>query len=176
MNEHLSTERIIDFVHGELSPADDALAHAHLAACSDCREAYEIEALLSEALRSAAKAEELEMPSLVTAAVWDRIRQAKPSAASRLAAWLRPVYAIPVAAALLVGGFFASPLAHRAGPTIDATYYLEAHAAQAAQTPLSERSSSLVLETSMIANPTSSAFVDASADGLATTGAIDDVR
>jgi len=161
MNEHLSTERIIDFVHGELSPADDALAHAHLAACSDCREAYEIEALLSEALRSAAKAEELEMPSI---------------AASRLAAWLRPAYAIPVAAALLVGGFFASPLAHRAGPTIDATYYLEAHAAQAAQTPLSERSSSLVLETSMIANPTSSAFVDASADGLATTGAIDDVR
>ncbi|MBD5635241.1 MAG: zf-HC2 domain-containing protein [Candidatus Eremiobacteraeota bacterium] len=176
MNDHLSNDRLVDFVHGELSPSDDALVHAHLAGCVLCREGYEVEATLSEALRSAAKAEELEMPSLVAATVWERVRNAKPGPMARVAGWLRPVYALPVAAALLVGGFFVSPLAHRSGPTIEATYYLQAHAAQAAQTPLSERSSALVLETSMVVAPSSSALVDGIADGYATTGAVDDVR
>jgi anti-sigma factor RsiW len=172
MNDHFSTDRLIDFVHGELSPADDAIVHVHLAACAVCRDAYDLETRLSEALRSAAKAEERELPSLVSAEIWNRVRQARPGPMARVASWLRPVYALPVAAAIVAGAFFASPLAHRAGPTIDATYYLEAHAAQTLQTPLSERSAGLVLETSMLA-PGSSASVPDEAAGDYATAAVD---
>jgi anti-sigma factor RsiW len=175
MNDHLSNDRLVDFVHGELSPADDALAHAHLAVCALCRENYELEALLSEALRSAAKAEEVDMPSLVAAAVWQRVRAATPGPLARLAGWLRPAVAVPLAAAVLLAGFIVSPLAHRAGPTIDATYYFAAHAAQTGGTPLSERPSGLVLETSMNASSSSAPVTDA-LDGYATTSSLDDVR
>ena len=41
MNDHLSTDLLVDYVHGELAPADDARAHAHLAACAACREALQ---------------------------------------------------------------------------------------------------------------------------------------
>ena len=175
MNDHLSTDLLVDFVHGELPPDADARAHVHLSGCDACRAEYELEAVLSETLRSEAKASELEMPSLVNAAVWARIRAAKPGPAARLAALFRPIYAVPVAAALVIGAFFASPLAHPAGPTIDASYYLEAHAAQTSATPLSERSSAVVLETSMIA-PSLPALVQREDDGYAATGAVDDVR
>jgi predicted anti-sigma-YlaC factor YlaD len=178
MNDHLSTDRLVDYLHGELPPADDALVHAHLAGCAACRDARDAEAMLLEALRATAKAEEREMPSLVKAAVWERVRAARPGPLARVAALLRPAFALPVAAALAVAVFFASPLApHHGGPTIDATYYLEAHAAQTAQTPLSERTSSLVLETSMNASAASSPFVDAATDGYAkAASAADDVR
>ena len=176
MNEHLSTDLLMDFVHGELSPTKDAMAHAHLARCGACREAYELETTLSEALRAAAKAEEREMPSLVSAAVWARIRSAEPGPLAKLAAWLRPAYALPVAAALLIGGFFVSPLAHPAvHHTIDASYYLEAHAAQTSATPLSEPSTATVLETSMIA-PTAASVFQGPGDAYVAAGAVDDVR
>ena len=174
MNDHLSTDLLVDFVHGELSPSDDAIAHAHLATCETCRDSYDLETTLSEALRSAAKADEREFPSLVSAAVWDRVRQARPGPFARLAALLRPAFAVPVAAALLVGGYFVSPLAHPAHPTIDASYYLEAHAAQSSQTPLSERATSIVLETSMLAPPSSGTVDDS--NGFAATDAADDVH
>jgi predicted anti-sigma-YlaC factor YlaD len=178
MNDHLSIDRLIDFVHGELPPGEDALVHVHLAGCAACRDAYELETQLSEALRRAAQAEEREMPSLVAAEVWSRIREARPGAIARFAGWLRPVYAVPVAAAIVAGAFFASPLAHRAGPTIDATYYLEAHAAQTLQTPLSERSAGLVLETSMLAPGAAAvAAVPDEAAGDYATAAVDaDIR
>jgi anti-sigma factor RsiW len=98
MNDHLSNDLLVDFVHGELPPELDAAAHVHLAGCAACREDFELEATLTEALRAAAKAEEREMPSLVNAAVWDRIRSAQPGPMARFAAWLRPAYALPIAA------------------------------------------------------------------------------
>ena len=151
MNEHLTPGTLIDFLHGELASAEDARVHAHLATCSACRSAHELEAMLGETLRAAAAAEEREMPSLVAAAVWQRVREAKPGPFAQLQALLRPIVAIPVAAAILLGAFFASPLGHGSNaPKIDATYYLQAHAAQAGLTPLSERSSTQLLETSMV--------------------------
>jgi len=175
MNDHLSTDLLIDFVHGELSPGDDARAHAHLAGCAACRDAYELEATLGEALRSAARADEREMPSLVAAAVWERVRAARPGPAARLRALLRPAFALPVAAALLIGGFFASPFAHPNGPMVDAAYYFEAHAAETSANSLSERSSSAVLETSMLV-PNSTSGDDGSDGGLAAASASDGVR
>ena len=150
MNDHLSTDLLVDYLHGELAPEDDALAHAHLAACPDCRCAYDLETSLSEALRAAAKADEREMPSLVSAAVWEHIRQAPPGPYARLTAWLRPAIALPVAAALVLGGWFASPYSHPGPqPRIDVMYYLQTHAAQAGS-PLTEQSGSPALETSML--------------------------
>jgi hypothetical protein len=149
MNDHLSNDQLVDF---------------------------ELEATLTEALRAAAKAEEREMPSLVNAAVWDRIRSAQPGPMARFAAWLRPAYALPIAAAIVAGGFFASPLAHPSSPKIDASYYLEAHAADTSTTPLSERSSALVLETSMITTALSSPSTLRANGGVAATGAVDDVH
>jgi anti-sigma factor RsiW len=175
MNDHLSNDLLVDFVHGELPPELDAAAHVHLAGCAACREEHELEATLSEALRAAAQAEEREMPSLVNAAVWDRIRSARPGPMARFAAWLRPGYALPLAAAIVAGGFFASPLAHPSVPKIDASYYLEAHAADTSATPLSERSSALVLETSMMPAPSSPSTLRANG-GVAATGAVDDVH
>jgi anti-sigma factor RsiW len=174
MNDHLSTDLLIDFVHGELSPSDDARAHAHLTGCASCREAYELEAALGEVLRSAAQAEEREMPSLVAAAVWERVRAARPGPAARLQALFRPAFALPIAAALLIGGFFASPLAHLNRPTVDAAYYFEAHAAETSANPLSERSSSAVLETSMLVPSADGA--EGGAGGLAAASAGDGVR
>jgi len=135
---HPDNDQLIDFLHGELSPAADAAFHAHLAACDHCRADVDAERALSDALRSEALASELEMPSLVNAAVWARVRAARPGPFARFGAVLRPAFAVPIAAALLIGGWFASPLAHPAGtpPHIDAAYYFAAHAAQSGQSPL----------------------------------------
>jgi len=150
MNDHLSTDLLVDYLHGELAPEDDALAHAHLSTCADCRREYDLEASLTEALLASAKADEREMPSLVAAAIWERVRQAQPGPFTRLAAYLRPAIALPVAAALVLGVWFASPYSHHgAPPRIDAMYYLQAHAAQAG-TPLSEQGGPPALETSML--------------------------
>jgi anti-sigma factor RsiW len=175
MNEHLTTGTLIDFLHGELAAAEDARVHAHLAACSACRSAHELEAMLGETLRAAAAEEDREMPSLVSAAVWQRVREARPGPFARLAALLRPIVAVPLAAAILLGAFFASPLGHgSAPPKIDATYYLQAHAAQAGLTPLSEHSGTQLLETSMV--DTSPNRSEGHAPGNAATGALDDVQ
>ena len=147
---HLSADQLSDFVHGELSPAADALAHAHLADCGVCRSEYDAEISLGEALRAAARHEELEFPSIIKAVVWERIREMPPSPMARLTSWFRPLMAVPVAAALALGIWFASPYApHGVHPTVDASYYLEAHAAQSNGSLLAEPASSSVLETSM---------------------------
>lgn len=175
MNHHLSPETLIDFLHGELPAQDDALVHAHLAGCSDCRRTHDAEAALGELLRTSAAAGEREMPSLVTARVWERIRAAEPGPLARLAALLRPAVAIPLAAVLLLGGWFASPFSHPHAPTIDVNYYFEAHAADAGQTPLSERSGTRSLETSMSDAKPSAPLLDAYAS-YGASGALDAVR
>ena len=176
MNPHLTPTTLTDFLHGELAAQEDALVHAHLAACSQCRHAHDMEAALTELLRSAAAAEEREMPSLVAARVWERIRAAEPGPMARLAAVFRPVVAIPVAAVLLLGGWFASPLSHpQAHPTIDANYYFAAHAADASQLPLSERATPQSLESGITVSRVSVPLLDAYATYDA-SGALDAVR
>jgi anti-sigma factor RsiW len=168
MNDnHLSPDLLVDYLHGELAPEDDALAHAHLSACAACRLDRDLEVALTEALRADPLAEEREMPSLIKAAVWEQIRQAKPSPVRRFAAWLTPALAVPAIAVLLIGGWFVSPYGHPAGaaPTIDAMYYLQAHAAQSAGAPLSEQGSQPALESSMIdSSPSAPQLADAKTD------------
>jgi hypothetical protein len=151
MTQHLTTDTLIDYIHGELGAAADALTHAHLRECGLCRAEFERETRLSEMLVAAATQEALELPGLVKARIWEAVRAEAPSPYARLLGFLRPAIAVPAAAALVVATYFVSPLAHR-GPTppmIDATYYLEQHAAQQLQNPLGERNvTSAVLETS----------------------------
>jgi anti-sigma factor RsiW len=141
MIEHFTNDLIVDFVHGELEPAADARAHAHLLSCTTCTAEVDAERTLREFLRDAAVASEREMPSAIKAAIWEQIRTAKPGPLAALAALLRPVVAIPIAAVLLAGGYFATAATHHGSPTIAASYYLQAHAVQSSQGPLSERSS-----------------------------------
>jgi predicted anti-sigma-YlaC factor YlaD len=151
MNEHFTTDSLIDYIHGELPPAEDALAHAHLQSCGPCRAEFDRESALREALRLAARQQELELPSMLKAQIWAAVREQRPPLGVRLLAALRPAIALPAIAILAIVTYFATPLGHGAsGPkTVDAMYYFEQHAAEALQEPLAERSLlSPVLETS----------------------------
>ena len=98
MTTHYDRETLIDYLHGALTPQADATVFAHLQACAPCNAVYDEEAALGEALRTAARAEELELPSLVKARVWDAVRHETPSWAQRLRTSWGPRIAVPVAA------------------------------------------------------------------------------
>jgi Putative zinc-finger len=180
MSEHLNNPLLIDYLRRELPPEDDALVLAHLEKCSACRREYEVEVSLSDALRAAAAREELEFPSMIAARVWEEIRNAKPSPIAQLAAFFRPAIAVPlVAAAALAAFFFATPFGqHGIAPTINAAYYLEAHAALQAQNPLDERgpAAAQFIEIAAQDTSTSTALADDVNLGLAAPAAFDAVR
>jgi len=141
MTSHPSQEQFIDYLHGELASGEDAALLLHLEGCASCRESYQDEARLSEALRGYARVSERELPPGVRASIWSAIEssQREPSWTQRLAGWLRPAVAIPVAAALVIAAFagYGSTL-HRGGTTIDAGYYLDDHAALTSAVPFNE--------------------------------------
>jgi anti-sigma factor RsiW len=178
MNNHITNADLIDYIRHELRPERDALVLAHLESCDGCRREYEAEASLGEMLKRAAAREEREFPSLVSARVWEAIRNEKPSPFAWLQTLLRPAIAVPVAAAAAVAIFFATPIGHQGGgSTIAATYYLEQHAAQQAQNPLLERGPSA---TTMIEAAADSGVPTELADdatlGMASPGVFDAVR
>ena len=179
MMDHLTNALLIDYLRRELPPEDDALVHAHLESCAGCRGEYEIEVSLAEALRSAAAREELEFPSMIAAKVWQEIRDARPSPWTRLAGFFQPQLALPVAALLVLGIYFGSPLSHHgAAPSVAATYYLEEHAAQQAQNPLAERgpAAAQVIETSALDTGNVTELAERSDALLATSTVFDALR
>lgn len=142
MMQHLTNDNLIDYVHNALPPEADAAAHAHIDACAACRDEYTAEVALTEALRAHARAEERELPSMVKAAIWSAIRDARPTWRQHLTAWLRPAIALPVAALLAAALYFGPAL--RPGhttpaPAIEAAYYLQDHASMNATVPFGER-------------------------------------
>jgi len=141
MKSHPSQEQLIDYLHGELAPGEDAGVLLHLEGCDPCRTRYEDEARLSESLRSFARASEREFPPGVRASILSAIEtsQSQPGWTGRLAGWLRPVVAIPVAAAVVIAAFAGYDSAlHSGRTTIDAAYYLDDHAALTSAVPFSE--------------------------------------
>jgi anti-sigma factor RsiW len=137
MTTHYDRETLIDYLHGALTPQADAGVFAHLESCAGCNAVYDEEAALGEALRSAGRAEELELPSLVKARVWDAVRHESPSWAERLRSSWGPRIAVPVAAAVALAAYI-GPFGHHAQPVIagvNASYFLDEHAAQAQQNP-----------------------------------------
>lgn len=140
--QHLTSDILLDYIHGELSPAQDASVYAHIEQCQACRAEHQAEVALGEMLRADAAREERELPSSVKAEIWQRIREAKPSAGSRLAAWLRPAIAVPVAAAIALAAYFGPGLVNPQGaPAIEASYYLQDHAAMNSTIPFSDHTS-----------------------------------
>lgn len=139
--QHPSTDTLIDYIHRELSPQDDAAILLHVESCDDCRARYETEARLSEALRTHAAETERELPQGVVNSIWAALEAAPaPSFGERLREIFKPVVAVPLAAAIAVAIYFGVATTHHTGPrtTIDAAYYLDDHAALNSTTPFGE--------------------------------------
>ena len=137
MTTHYERESLIDYLHGALTPQADAAVFAHLASCSACNALYDEEASLGELLRNAARAEELELPSLVKARVWDAVRHQTPSWAQRLRTSWGPRIAVPVAATLAIAAYLGPSFMHPqpVAAGVNASYFLDEHNAQAQQNP-----------------------------------------
>ena len=131
MNEHIDSETLIDYLHRELTPERDAFVHAHLAGCAECARAYDAEARLTERLRSAARAEELELPPSVVARIRSEVAlRSHPAWWTQVTSVLRPAVALPTAAVVVLATVlgFSSLQSHFAGaPSIAASYYLDDH-------------------------------------------------
>jgi anti-sigma factor RsiW len=141
MNAHPNQEQLIDYLHGELAPGEDATLSQHLESCASCHARYREEVELSESLRAYARLSERELPAGVRNAVWMAVESGAraPSWSQRVAAWLHPAVAFPVAAALALAVFIGfGSSAHHSGTTIDATYYLDDHAALTSAVPFNE--------------------------------------
>ncbi len=141
MNAHLNQDQLIDYLHGELSPGEDAALLQHLESCAVCNARYHDEVELSESLRAYARQTERELPAGVRNAVWAAIESTEraPTLWQRVLAWLHPGVAFPVGAALVLAAFIGyGSSAHHSGPTIDATYYLDDHAALTSAVPFNE--------------------------------------
>jgi hypothetical protein len=139
MTPHYDRETLIDYLHRELAPEADADLFEHLEACAPCRALHDEEASFGEALRSFVQSTELELPSMVKARVWDRVRNERPSWVQRLRAW-GPAIAVPVAAAVALAAYLGTPVLRQQHPAgaagIAAAYYLDEHNAEAQQNPL----------------------------------------
>jgi anti-sigma factor RsiW len=137
MTTHYDRETLIDYLHGALKPEADATLFAHLETCTSCNAVYDEEARLGEVLRRAARAEELEFPSLVKAKVWDAVRHQRPSWVERLRTSWGPRIAVPVAAALAIAAYIGTPYLRQPAPGagVEAAYYLDVHNAEAQQNP-----------------------------------------
>ena len=133
MNEtHPTIDQIVDYLHGELSAPEDAALHAHLAGCRSCDELRAQEVALTEILRAHARAQERELPNRVVMRIHDGIKDRRPR--------FRPVLLFPAMAAAAAAIYLALNLWHPVanGTTIDASYYVDNHAALAAGAPFSE--------------------------------------
>lgn len=142
MMQHLTTDTLLDYVHGELAPAQDAAVYAHIEQCEPCRTEYEAEIAIGEMLRTQAAQDERELPSAVKAEIWQRVRSGKPAIWNRAFGWIRPAVAVPLAAAIAVAAYFGTTyMGPQAAPAIEASYYLQDHAAMNSTIPFSDRNS-----------------------------------
>ncbi|MBV8150199.1 MAG: zf-HC2 domain-containing protein [Candidatus Eremiobacteraeota bacterium] len=147
---HFTPETLIDYLHRELPPGEDARVLAHLETCTVCTAELNAEAAITERLRAYARAETQEMPAGVRSAVLQHIRTAaaQPTFLERLQAALRPLVAVPLAAAAVAAIVIFGPASHRSATspvTLPVSYYLEEHAAHVQENPLADRSAALMM-------------------------------
>lgn len=139
MTTHYDRENLIDYLHGALDLEADAALFKHLEVCGSCRALHDEEAALGEALRTAARAEELEFPALVKARVWDAVRRERPSWRARLLSGWGPRLALPLAAAAALVVYLGGPVVRHGAvrtPGVAAAFYLDEHNAQVQTNPL----------------------------------------
>jgi anti-sigma factor RsiW len=168
---HYDPEILIDYLHGALEPDADAAVFAHLESCTACEALHADEAAFGETLRTAARAGELEFPSLVKARVWDAIRHEQPSWLDRLRAW-GPRLAVPVAAAIALGAYLGAPVWRSSLQPIGVTaaYYLDEHNAEAQQNPFGPGIAPAVYTDNQDRGSTAAAYID-TADAATLDGA-----
>ena len=141
MNEtHPSIEHIVEYLHGELSPAEDAVIYAHLASCPDCEAKRTEEVAITEALRTYAQTTERDMPLGLATRIRSTAVQTQPGTWERLFAGFKPAVLLPAAAALAVAIYIGYGRWHSSSaPTaIAATSYVNNHAAMAAGAPFGD--------------------------------------
>ncbi|HEY1428280.1 MAG TPA: zf-HC2 domain-containing protein [Candidatus Tumulicola sp.] len=139
MNDtHLTFEDLIDYAHGELSAARDAQLHAHLAECPTCFASYHAELNVGDSLRAYARETERDLPPGFAQAIVRNAIERRPSFWERWSVALRPLVAVPVAAALVLVAFFAMGRHGSTPRRFDPSYYLEDHAALAASVPFED--------------------------------------
>jgi len=149
---HLTPATLIDYLHRELPPGDDAKVLAHLEACSACTAELNAEAALSERLRAGARAETLDMPVGLRAAIFQRIGELEPTFWERLSAGLRPVVLVPLAVAAAASFLVFAPIrTHQPSTlTLPVSYYLEEHAAHVQENPLADRSAAIMMKPALV--------------------------
>ena len=180
MNDHFSTDTLIDYLHGELDPASDSRVHQHVAMCRACAAELDRERSLGDALRAAAGRDERELPAALKAQIWEAVRAESPRPIGWVRSLLRPVVAFPVAAAAAFALYFASPVSPlwptHAAPAIAASYYLERHEAQQLQNPLAERSMPAPTIEAGYEGPAQSDTADLATEASVSPGTLDVVR
>lgn len=140
MNDaHVSSDELVDYLHGELPVARDAAVAMHLAQCRACADARDEEVALTEMVRAVAQRQERAVPSAVTSS----IRAAAERHPQRHAplTWLaRPAMALPVAVAagLLIWIGVRSTTVNQTKTTIAAGYLVNRHAEFSAITPFAD--------------------------------------
>ena len=148
MNEtHPSIEQIVDYLHSELPPHEDAAVHAHLASCSSCDELRAEELNITEILRAHAGALQRELPATVVARIRKAVAQRPQSRWQRLSAAFRPIVLVPAAVTAAVAVFLGYASWHRLAtpPAIDPAYYVDNHAVMAATAPFGDAAPPLTL-------------------------------
>lgn len=141
MNQrHPTSEQLVEYLHRELPATQDAAVHAHLAECAQCTQTYEAEASLTDLLRAHARSQERELPHHVLAAIRQAVERPAPVPVwERLRSALRPVVALPAAAAIAAALYLGINGWHAASATsIKAADYVTNHAALTAGSPFSE--------------------------------------
>ncbi|MBV9262725.1 MAG: zf-HC2 domain-containing protein, partial [Candidatus Eremiobacteraeota bacterium] len=113
--EHASLDQLVDYIHGELAPADDAAVHAHLSECAECARAYDRELSLTARLREVMLAQERELPESCVRAIRAAVEAPPRSSLWNMPQLLRPLVAIPAAA--IVAAVLYVGLAHRGAPS-----------------------------------------------------------
>ena len=159
MTKHLTSETLIDYLHRELSPPEDARVLAHLEECADCTRELNAEASITEQLRATARASELELPLGMRSAIMARIASQDTAQPGLLRRWLSPILLVPLAAAVAAAAFFFSPVGQPAqNAALPVSYYIEQHAAGAQESPLSDHGAIIM---SSLSTPISNATDDA---------------
>ncbi|HTX02167.1 MAG TPA: zf-HC2 domain-containing protein [Candidatus Acidoferrales bacterium] len=141
--QHLTSDLLIDYLHRELPPADDARVLAHLEACEECKRELNVEATITDRLRAMARAEDFDLPLGMHSRIMSRIADLQPPSWHGLRRFLRPIVIVPFAAAVAAGTFFLTPvLSPSTAPSaaLPVSYYLQEHDVRAQDNPLGDRS------------------------------------
>lgn len=140
---------LLDYTHGELPAAQDALVFEHLQTCADCRAAQQAELDLTDSIRYQYSGD-LELPMSVVASVRQAMRSGPaPTFLDTVRAALRPAIVAPAAAVLLIfAGLVGYNQFHQSSPALSSSYFVRQHVAQTLGSPSSDRSWSAYLLTS----------------------------